>query len=49
MIATTITTPITTTTKTTTTITTITRITTNRIESKKPPGLMLPPMGILET
>ncbi|GJT53810.1 hypothetical protein Tco_0988864 [Tanacetum coccineum] len=25
------------------------RITTNRIEGEKPPGLMLPPMGILET
>ncbi|GJY39145.1 hypothetical protein Tco_0425509 [Tanacetum coccineum] len=26
-----------------------TTITTNRIEGEKPPGLMLPPMGILET
>ncbi|GKD88712.1 hypothetical protein Tco_1364219 [Tanacetum coccineum] len=25
------------------------QITTNRIEGEKPPGLMLPPMGILET
>ncbi|GJV96984.1 hypothetical protein Tco_1548561 [Tanacetum coccineum] len=49
MIATTITNPITMTTKTTTIITTVTRITTNRIEGEKPPGLMLPPMGILET
>ncbi|GJU14604.1 hypothetical protein Tco_1142570 [Tanacetum coccineum] len=40
----------TTTTKITATITTVKMITTNsRIEGKKPSGLMLPPMGILET
>ncbi|GKB75323.1 hypothetical protein Tco_0942218 [Tanacetum coccineum] len=47
IIATTITTP--TIATTITTRTTITRITTNRTEGEKPPGLMLPPMGILET
>ncbi|GKC33812.1 hypothetical protein Tco_1046196 [Tanacetum coccineum] len=39
----------TTTTKITATITSVTMITINRIEGKKPSGLMLPPMGILET
>ncbi|GJV23436.1 reverse transcriptase domain-containing protein [Tanacetum coccineum] len=37
----------TTTTKITATITTVTMITINRIEGKKPLGLMLPPMGLL--